>query len=244
MRAIEWNVGLRRGDYTEKIVNELKKEDPGIVILTEVKVEAVESYKSEFEWEGYQVFVTTHRPAEQYNDIVIAVRDDPDVKVTGYKIRDLPAEAPDLNRVRVESGDQTIDLLAVRFMNTNITKEMAKQQYHAFLEYLREYREINVLMGDFNQNSALTYAKEGLSWSRLKKDLKDLGFRYFDATGEEATFSYQRFAKHRHESIGTSPDNIFLKTASGIRPECVRYHWADETCGVLADHAMLIADLK
>lgn len=233
MRIVEWNVGLKKNVFNEVVnVMSLQIPIPDCVILTEVKDDETQLYENALT-PFFSVLKISDESNSNYNKIIIAVN-----KNSEYQLREITIVKneihPDWVHFCIYCKDKELNILAVRFQNANLTSEARNSQYESFISYIKKTKSsIDIIIGDFNVDSALT--GKGLSWSKVKSDLKAQGYYYCDSSSKGASFSYQRRLDLREKSIGTTPDNVFNKDTTKIWESY--YEWDKKGN---SDHAMLL----
>lgn len=227
-KIVEWNVC--KSTEREKISKKLQAVNPDIIVLTEVTF-GIEQYKKHLRgyscWEGFK--------ETRDNKTIIFTREQDTTEI--IKLNE-NGKNPNWNCVKLSHYEHEYTILGVRFRNYGLSTDELKAQIKQFEKAVKTVKP-DVIIGDFNTNSAFSIPKE-YSWSAMLTDVKENGYNYVDACNTEASFSYQRNSVLRKRNIGTSPDVLFVRKSSGLEVIDARYHWEREG---LTDHAMLIAEL-
>lgn len=242
MKIVEWNIGLNK-KYGE-IISKICEEKADIYVLTEVKEDF--DVRNEQLIQMYQVCGDIGK-GKGCNNVLMLVNVDNQKKTKILAQSREGRDAPDYLVMKVGK----LSIMGVRFRN-HIGDMVAEEKYerlenqqNAFWSLLLKYKP-DVIIGDFNVNSALTY--KDASWSKFRHCIQNKHkYRFYDASIENYTFSYQRCLAKRKSHIGTCTDHFFVNSEKGLIINSIQYQWGPlelEHSRWPSDHAMLIVDIK
>ncbi|HPT08469.1 MAG TPA: exodeoxyribonuclease III [bacterium] len=212
MKIISWNINGIRAIAKKGLVDFLKKENPDILALQEIKISSAKKELEDFDFNNYEEF---WNPAERpgYSGTLILYKKE--LKVLSKK------NGFDIKKFDIEGRCQTLELKNFFFINTyfpNSNHELSRLPYklefnRELLKYIKklEKKKAIIITGDFN------VAHQEIDIARPKDNEGSAGF-----------------TKAERDFMTEFLNNGLLDTFRYKQPKKIKYSWWSFRAGARA----------